>query len=115
MNTQKILLRGTTLILVAGLLAGCAGLGASAPAPIQASGLIEATEIAVSPETSGKVAEVMVNEGDSVQAGDILLRLDDQDLQAQRLSAQKAGQAAEAAAQANLDAAQQAVADLRQA
>ncbi len=115
MNTQKILLRGTTLILVAGLLAGCAGLGASAPAPIQASGLIEATEIAVSPETSGKVAEVMVNEGDSVQAGDILLRLDDQGLQAQRLSAQKAGQAAEAAAQANLDAAQQAVADLRQA
>jgi HlyD family secretion protein len=115
MNTQKILLRGTTLILVAGLLAGCAGLGASAPAPIQASGLIEATEIAVSPETSGKVAEVMVNEGDSVQAGDILLRLDDQGLRAQRLSAQKAGQAAEATAQADLDAAQQAVADLRQA
>jgi len=115
MNTQKILLRGTTLILVAGLLAGCAGLGASAPAPIQASGLIEATEIAVSPETSGKVAEVMVKEGDSVQAGDILLRLDDQGLQAQRQSAQKAGQAAEATAQADLDAAHQAVADLRQA
>jgi multidrug resistance efflux pump len=97
------------------MIAGCAGLGAPKESPIQASGMIEATEIAVAPETSGKVADVLVHEGDPVKAGDILLRLDDQGLQAQRLSAQKAGQAAEAAAQGDLDAAQQAVADLRQA
>lgn len=115
MNTNLRLRRVTAVSLAAAMIAGCAGLGTPKGSPIQASGLIEATEIAVAPETSGKVAEVLVHEGDPVKAGDILLRLDDQGLQAQRLSAQKAGQAAEAAAQADLDAAQQAVADLRQA
>jgi HlyD family secretion protein len=114
MNTHTSLTRALTVALVAGLIAGCSGLGASNPSPIQASGMIEATEIAVSPETSGKVAEVLVDEGDAVKAGDILIRLDDQGLQAQRLSVQTAGQAAEAAAQANLDAAQRALSDLRQ-
>ncbi len=115
MNTNLRLRRVAAVSLTAAMIAGCAGLGAPKESPIQASGMIEATEIAVAPETSGKVADVLVHEGDPVKAGDILLRLDDQGLQAQRLSAQKAGQAAEAAAQGDLDAAQQAVADLRQA
>jgi HlyD family secretion protein len=114
MNTHKVLLRVATFGLAASLLASCAGLGASQPQAIQASGLIEATEVAVSPETSGKVAEVLVKEGDAVKSGDVLLRLDDQGLQTQRASVEAAGNASEAAAQAALDTAHKALSDLRQ-
>jgi multidrug efflux pump subunit AcrA (membrane-fusion protein) len=51
---------------------------------LRASGTIEAIEVNVSPETSGKVKEVLVNEGQTVKAGDPLLRLDDILLTAQR-------------------------------
>lgn len=114
MKTITSLKRYASVALAASLIAGCAGLGTPQAPPIEASGLIEATEIAVAPETSGKVAEVLVREGDAVKAGDVLIRLDDQGLQAQRESVQAAGQAAETAAQADLDAAQKAVADIRQ-
>lgn len=114
MNARIGLIRIMTAALVASLLGGCAGLGAPQDPAIQASGLIEATEVAVSPQTSGQVAEVLVHEGDHVKSGDLLMRLDDQGLQAQRSSVQAAGQAAEAAAQADLDAAQKALSDLRE-
>lgn len=114
MNKKTGVMRLMTVALVAGLLGGCAGLGAPQESTIQASGLIEATEVAVSPQASGQVAEVLVHEGDHVKAGDLLMRLDDQGLQAQRASVQAAGQSAETAAQADLDAAQKALSDLRE-
>lgn len=84
------------------------------PGNLSASGTVEATQILIGPEMAGRVAEVLVNEGDSVQAGDVLLRLDDQGLMAQGASIQAAGQAAEAGAQAELDAARQALSDLHE-
>jgi len=54
---------------------------------LQASGTIEATDVRLSPEIGGKVAKVLVNEGDTVHAGDELLRLDDTLLKAQRVLA----------------------------
>lgn len=51
---------------------------------LTASGSIEAVEVSISPEIGGKVAEVYVEEGDTVQTGDPLFRLDDTLLQAQR-------------------------------
>jgi len=68
----------------------------------EASGTVEAVEMSISPELSGKVADVFVSEGDEVQAGDVLLRLDDELLQSKR---QLAAAALEAA-RANLSAAQ---------
>ena len=65
---------------------------------LAASGTIEAVSITLAPEIGGKVVEVFVDEGDTVQAGDPLFRLDDTFLQAQR-----------AVAQANLDLAMGAV------
>jgi HlyD family secretion protein len=81
---------------------GCSALGGSSPTALQASGSIEATEVAVAPELSGRLVEIKVSEGDSVQAGDVLFSLDGSLLQAQRLSAA----AALAAAQANVQTAQ---------
>lgn len=55
-----------------------------ADSALTASGSIEATEILIAPELSGKVIEVLVNQGDMVEAGDVLFRLDDTLPQAQR-------------------------------
>ena len=51
---------------------------------LTASGTVETTEISIAPETSGKVVEVLVDEGDTVNAGDVLFRLDATLLEAQR-------------------------------
>jgi HlyD family secretion protein len=80
---------------------------------LTASGTIEAVEITISPEIGGKVVEVFVDEGNEVQTGDPLFRLDDTLLQAQRAvatanldlatGAASTADAALATAQANYD------------
>ena len=64
-----------------------------------ASGTIEVTEINVASELGGRVLEVAAVEGDVVQAGDLLLKLDQADLLAQREGALAAVDQAEAALQ----------------
>src|SRR5258706_10275370 len=66
---------------------------------LTASGTVETTEISIAPELSGKVAEVSVDEGDTVKAGDVLLRLDDTLLKAQRAVAARNVDTAKAPAQ----------------
>ncbi len=51
---------------------------------LTASGTVETVQISIAPEIGGKVLEVLVEEGDSVSAGDVLLRLDSSLLEAQR-------------------------------
>jgi HlyD family secretion protein len=51
---------------------------------ITASGTVEAVEVIISPEISGRVMDVLVAQGESVAAGQPLIRLDDTLLQAQR-------------------------------
>jgi len=75
---------------------------------LQASGSIEAVEVSISPEMSGKVTEVLVDEGDIVKAGDPLLHLDDSVLTAQRSVAATgldSAKGAEQTAQSALEAA----------
>jgi HlyD family secretion protein len=78
---------------------------ATAIGPLAASGTIEATTVTVSPEVAGKAAEVLAAEGDTVAAGDVLVRLDGGVLEAQRGQAE----AAVATAQAGVAAAKAAV------
>jgi multidrug resistance efflux pump len=66
---------------------------------LTASGSIEATEITVSSEIGGRVSEVLADEGDTVNAGQVLLRLDAALLEAQRNQAAAALETARAAAQ----------------
>jgi HlyD family secretion protein len=87
--------------------AGCASTNDATA--IQASGQIEAKEIAVAPELSGRVVQVSVNEGDPVKAGDPLLRLDDSLLRSKKHAAQAALDSARASVQSGqaiLDSAQ---------
>jgi len=66
---------------------------------LTASGTVETTEILIAPEVSGKVAEVLVEEGEIVQAGDVLFRINDSLPQAQRKVAASALETVKAAAQ----------------
>lgn len=70
--------------------------------PIQASGFIEAEEVAIAPELGGRVVELLVEEGDEVEAGQVLARLDGTLLEAKI-----------AAAQAELEVAQAQLAQVR--
>ena len=87
------------LLLASLLLASC---GPAQSTALQASGQIEATEIAVAPELSGRVVDVLVAEGDSVKAGDPLLQAQKGTLEA----GLDAANANLAAAQSALDMAQ---------
>jgi HlyD family secretion protein len=77
--------------------------------PLQASGTIEAVQVNVASEVSGRVEEVLVEEGASVKSGDALLRLDSRLLEAQRELALASDKAAVAAAGLDLVSAQQAL------
>ncbi len=84
--------------------AGCDTLTGTPSQSLQASGIIEAVEVNVAPQVSGTVAEVYVQQGDTVKVGDALFRVQDDLLSAQRAQAQ----AAVDTAQANLDGAHKA-------
>jgi len=82
--------------LLASLCCGCQQ--ADLSATIEASGTIEAEEVVVSPEFSGQVEAVLVERGDQVEAGEVVLHLDTALLDAQIGEAE----AALLAARANL-------------
>lgn len=63
---------------------------------LAASGIIEAEEVSVTTEVGGRVAEVLVDEGDLAQRGDVVIQLDDAILQAQLAQAEAALEAAQA-------------------
>lgn len=52
------------------------------------NGRIEATEIDISTKTAGRIRDILVNEGEFVKAGQVLARMDTQQLEAQRRQAQ---------------------------
>lgn len=78
------------IVLVVLIVLGTAGyfLWQSFATPVDgaltASGTVESAQVSIAPELSGKVIEVLVDEGDSVAAGDVLFRLDSTLLEAQR-------------------------------
>ena len=109
MKTKSILF----ILLIAGmaiLLAACGGADeAAVDDQLAASGVISAKDLSISPEIGGKVAVVLVDEGDRVEAGDVLFRLDDEIIKAQYRQAE----AAESVAEAGVNAAEAQLAGAR--
>ncbi len=73
---------------------------------LTASGTIETTDVTIAPEVGGRVLEVLAQEGDPVQAGQVVIHMDDSLVKAQLAQSQQsvaAAQAALQAAQANYD------------
>jgi HlyD family secretion protein len=66
---------------------------------LQVSGTIEAQQVDVGPEIAGRVAQVLVQEGDSVEQGQALLVMDDILLQGNRESSLAALESARASAE----------------
>jgi len=112
-NSIQSMLISTVVILF--LLSGCDTLAAEFGAEaedgtIQASGMIEAQQVSIASELSGRIAEVLVSEGEQVQDGDPIFRLEDDVFAAQleqasaaydsTLAQQKGARAALSAAEA---------------
>lgn len=107
MNRTRLTLGGLALSGAASLIVLLGSGGASgtpeartaeAPTLIAGPGRVEpiSEEIDVAPELSGTLAAVLVDEGDGVEAGQILARLQDGDYQARLVAAQARLQVAEA-------------------
>ena len=97
--------RPSTLVIIAIVLVAIIGgyygvraLTGGSNGALKASGTIEATTVNVSPELSGKVQQVLVDEGQTVQLGQPLFRLDSTLLSAQRDAAAAGLQVAQTAA-----------------
>src|SRR5512147_876917 len=82
------------VFVVAALYFGFRVLSNRSDGKLHASGTIETVEVDVSPETAGRVKEVMAQEGQPVKQGDPLLVLDESLLAAQREVAQRGVEAA---------------------
>ncbi len=63
---------------------------ATGPAALVGSGTIEAETVAVTAELGGRVIELKVDEGDEVEAGQVLVELDKADLLAQQIQLEAA-------------------------
>jgi HlyD family secretion protein len=88
---------------------------ANANGSLSSSGTVEAIEIRIAPEIGGLVTEVLVDEGDAVETGQPLLRLDDALLLNQRdqaLAGLAQAKAGVEAAELELESAQQGYDDL---
>jgi len=103
---------GAVLLIIVGLVIWRVFFSTPAlPASIVAvSGRIEGDDSAVASKTTGRILEVRVREGDSVNAGDIIATLDDAQIRAREDQAQDALTSAEAKG----DAAHQQIAVLQQ-
>jgi len=99
--TMKRSAYGIMLIIFL-FISGCSSSSSTTSGELKASGTTSITIVQVAPEISGKITQINVAQGGSVQAGDVLFTLDDQLLQDQVDQTSAAVQAA----QANLDLAQ---------
>lgn len=133
MKRRRVLIAVTAVIILGGLAAVCFAanpavwrqITGQAPATssrgsLMASGFIEAEEIAIAPELGGRVVEMLAGEGDEVDAGQVLVRLDGALLEVQIEAAQAsldlaAAQLAQVRAGARPEQMRQAQATLAQA
>jgi HlyD family secretion protein len=86
-------------ILLCLALSACDSLPFGRDETIQASGVVEITEVIISAEIGGRISKVWVGEGDQVDQGDSLFRIENKLLEAQLHQAESAM----AIAQANYD------------
>jgi HlyD family secretion protein len=97
MNTKRILAGAAALGLL-GLVAWGLWQG-SRPQPEQLQGMLEARETDVALKITGRIAEVAVQEGQKIEAGALLVRVDSPEVAAKLAQASGARDAAEAVSQ----------------
>jgi HlyD family secretion protein len=108
---KKLLLAGAVLLLIGGAAGGAYLLwlqrAETLPAGIVwGNGRIEADDIDITPKFAGRIAELLVDEGDLVKAGQVVARMDTRDLEASLRRAEAETRQAQHAlheAQANIE------------
>ena len=89
---KRVGLTAVCLIIIAGISLGVPryvnSATAAAPSEIATSGFIEATNVNVTPEMSGRIVSIAAKEGDRVEAGTTLIKLDDALMLAQKQQAE---------------------------
>ena len=82
---QNLLVYSVAVILLLGVV-GCDALPLTSGEEdgLSASGVVETVDVTIAPEIAGRVVEIYVAEGDSVEEGELLFRLDDEILLSQR-------------------------------
>jgi HlyD family secretion protein len=78
MNRKRLVV--IAIILVLGIAAYV--WASSRPQPLVASGTVEARDIRVGSKVGGRIEQVLVREGDHVEAGQVLVTFDDRELKA---------------------------------
>jgi HlyD family secretion protein len=96
-STKAVALLIVVAALLAALISGCQG--TETAGAIEASGTIEAEEVVIASEFGGRIEDVLFDEGDEVEEGQLLILLDSALLEAQTGQAESAV----GTAQANLD------------
>jgi HlyD family secretion protein len=100
METTKFLSAGLIILAAAGILAWTLFNPSSLPeGVVETNGRLEAEQVEVATKTAGRVAEVLVSEGQLVAAGDLLVRMDNQQLLAKKREAEAQIAQAELAAE----------------
>lgn len=72
---------------------------AAQPAPLYLQGQLEVREVDIAPKITARIAKVLVREGQSIAAGDLLIEMDSPEVRAKIAQAEAAGQAAQAQAE----------------
>jgi len=96
MRRWSRLAAAAAIVVAAGAAATWAVRRAPTPTPLAVTGTIEATQVAVSAKLTGRVAALTVREGQPVERGQLLIRLDAAELEAEVQRAAAAVAAAEA-------------------
>jgi len=106
-SIRRILPMLIPVALLVGGLIYLATISGSASGPLETSGTVEGVEVSVASEIPGRVVEVLAAEGQAVQRGDPLFRLDEASIEVRRRKATAVAAAAVTAARLQLVKTQQ--------
>ena len=106
-SIRRILPMLIPVALLVGGLIYLATISGSASGPLETSGTVEGVEVSVASEIPGRVVEVLAAEGQAVQRGDPLFRLDEASIEVRRRKATAVAAAAVTAASLQLVKTQQ--------
>jgi len=106
-SVRRVLPMLVPVALLVGGLIYLATISGSASGPLETSGTVEGVEVSVASEIPGRVVEVLVAEGQAVQRGDPLFRLDEASIEVRRRKATAVAAAAVTAARLQLVKAEQ--------
>ena len=79
---KRIIIFAVILLIAVAIIAAVNTLKGKKAEGIQTTGIVEGTEVNLSPKISGRISGICCNEGETIKAGQIAVRLESEDLKA---------------------------------